>query len=230
MSIQDQLSQFMANNATEVNPWDYLEFFIMNYPVDFGKVYNVSEPGSPKAPYKWMPIHVEEVIPAPIDILVGFSKEVGIICVPKEITYTTLSATKADKLQLARRVKAEFSKGPKELLKQEAYRKLLNITEDSWNKLSPRYDTVAVHLFHKGDMSLPKEELLKTHVPISLEAYKAYIRKVYGHGNHCAPTWCFRGVVDPSTGKSLQRLVDFKNIPVISNLDIPELFYIEIKL
>ena len=230
MSIQDQFIQFLEENATEANPWDYLEFFILNYPVEFDKVYSINEPGSPKAPYKWIPVQVEAVKEAPIENLIQFSKTTGVICVPKEVTYTTLSATKADKLQLARRVKAEFSKGPKEILKQEAYRKLLNITEDSWNKVSPRYDTVAVHLLHGGDMSLPKEELLKTHVPISLEAYKAYIRRVYGHGNHCAPTWCFRGVVDPLTGKSLQKLVEFKNIPTVSNIDIPELFYIEIRL
>lgn len=230
MSIQDQLSQFMASNATDANPWDYLEFFIKSYPVEFDKVYSQQEPGSPRPPYKWLPVQIESVKPTPVEVLVEFSKNIGVICVPKEITYTTLSATKADKLQLARRIKAEFSKGPKEILKQEAYRKLLNITEDSWNKVSPRYDTLVVHLFHGGDMALPKEELFKTHEPITLEAYKAYIRKVYGHGNHCAPTWCFRGVVDPSTGKSMQKLIDFKSIPTVSSIEIPELFYIEIRL
>lgn len=227
MSIQDKINQYMAQQSNEANPWDYLEFFIKSYPVEFDKVYTTSEPGSPRPPYKWANVHLEEVDSVPIEVLVAVSKQEGVICVPRKEIITSLSTTKADKVQLAKRVKAEFAKEPS---KQEAYRKLLNITEESWNNLSPRYDTIAVYLFHGGDMELPREELLKTHVPITLEAYKAYLKKAYGYGNHAAATWCFRGVVDPITKTVMHKLLEFKNIPVNPKAQIPNLFYIEIRL
>lgn len=79
------LEEFLKEEATEVDPWDYLEFFINQYPVDFDKVYTTKLEGSPEVPYKWKVTKVE-IAPSrtPSELLAKYSRKVGSIYINPE--------------------------------------------------------------------------------------------------------------------------------------------------
>lgn len=88
MSIQDQLSQFIEDrksNAEEINPWDHLEFFIINWKkIDFNNSLYTDEEGNE---FTWeIPLQLTITEhPCYIETLTKFSTETGIIHTSMEI-------------------------------------------------------------------------------------------------------------------------------------------------